>query len=122
MSLKQYLMSGDTSVEAQKMAYLIKMVKELGWDSLMDPRAIKPCLRKAQVYIRNHEILFSELFGENFKKIKKEDLVDVINPHLVHIWHIQIVGDYKSAALELLRPNTENNVDNVDIANNAMKS
>lgn len=104
MSLLQSLIAEDAPKEAQHMAYLIQMVKELGWDSLMDPRTIKPCIRKAQVYIHKHEILFTELFGEKFKGIKRDNLVDIVNEFLVHMWHVQIVGNNKSASLELLRP------------------
>ncbi|CAH6419708.1 Hypothetical protein HVR_LOCUS784 [uncultured virus] len=101
MSLLSGIIKGNSPDAAKKLGYLIAIVKELGWDSLMDTRTIKPNLRRTQLYIRKNSKEFSRLFGIS-DIVGKNDVVDVINPFLIEIWHIQIIGDTGAASLELL--------------------
>lgn len=104
MSLLTEIIKGDTPDIAKKLGYLISLVKELGWDSLMDARTIKPNLRQCQLYIRKNGKELTRLFGIP-SNINKNEVVDVVNPFLIEIWHIQIIGNSGAASLQLLRNN-----------------
>lgn len=103
MSLLSSITRGDSPEAAKCLAHLIAIVRALGWDSLMDPRHIKPNIRSAQLYIRKHADEFTKLYSMSFHNISKNKVVDTINPLLIHMWHIQIVGDTNNAYLELLQ-------------------
>ena len=103
MSLLSSITHGDSPEPAKCLAHLIAIVRALGWESLMDPRHIKPNIRSAQLYIRKHAKELSKLYGISFYNIEKNKVVDTINPLLIHMWHIQIVGDTNIAYLELLQ-------------------
>jgi hypothetical protein len=96
--------SKDESDRAKRLAYLIAIVRAFGWESLIDTRAIKPNLRQAQLYIRKNMQELNRLFDIDFSKIKRGDIVDIINPILISMWHVQIVGSPESAYLEMLIP------------------
>lgn len=103
MSLLSSITRGDSPEPAKCLAHLIAIIRTLGWDSLMDPREIKPNIRSAQLYIRRHAEEFTKLYGMSFHNISKNKVVDTINPLLIHMWHVQIVGDTNRASLELLQ-------------------
>ena len=106
MSLLTQILQSDESPLAKQSAYLIYIIKELGWDSLTDPRIIKPNLRRAQVYLRKKAADLTKLFSEEnipFTTIERNTIVDAINPLLIRIWHIQIIGTTAAASLELLQ-------------------
>jgi len=102
-----YTIINDTmaSPNAKKSAYLIIIIKQLGWTSLTDKSVIKPSLQKTEVYLRKNGKILSTLFGIDFSAITRDDIVDTINPLLIHIWQVQIVGDPTQASLELLLNN-----------------
>ena len=95
--------NGNSSDVAKCLAHLIAIIKSLGWDSLIDKRTIKPNIRSAQLYIRKHADELTKLYDVPFNNISKNNIVDTINPLLIHIWHIQIVGDKNYAYLQLLQ-------------------
>lgn len=102
--LNELLKDGTDAIpiQAKQLAHLINIVKELGWDSLMDPRHIKPNLRKAQLYIRKHHNEFQQIFNISDKDVNRNNIVDIINPYLIEMWHIQIIGTFDDASLQLL--------------------
>lgn len=107
MSLLANIIRDPENEPAKRAAYLINIVRELGWDSLVDPRTIKPNLRRAQLYIRKHAEILNKIFkgfGEvnDFTTIDRNDVVDIMNPYLIPIWHVQIVGTIDAASLEFL--------------------
>lgn len=103
MSLLTGITRKESPEVAKCLAHLIAIVKALGWDSLIDTKEIKPNIRRAQLYIRKHEDEFTKLFKTPFHNIHKNQVVDMINPFLIHMWHIQIIGGTDVASLELLR-------------------
>ena len=85
---------------------LVDILKAFGWTSPKDTRTIKPNIRSAQLYLRRHSKELKELFPDcniPFETLSKQSIVDEINPLLIHMWHIQIIGNTSSASLELLR-------------------
>jgi len=102
MSLLSEIIRSDSPLVAKQLAYLIDIIKQLGWDSLNDNRTIKPNLRRTQVYLHKRSAKFKELFGISCDTINKQDVVDIINPILIEYWHIQIIGDSNNASLQLL--------------------
>lgn len=101
MSSLSDMIKGEHPDGVKKMAHLVGFIKELGWDSLLDNKIIKPNLRRTQLYIRNNIQELHRLF--QIIDIKdKNDVVDIINPLLIEHWHIQILGDTSSAYLQLL--------------------
>jgi len=101
MSLLQNIID-DSEPNAQKAAYMIEIIRKLGWESFVDGRTIKPDIRKTYTYVRKKYNTLSKLFGPIFNHVKIEDLVDVINPLLIEIWHVQIIGGPDAAKLEFL--------------------
>lgn len=101
MSLLQNIIK-DGEAPAQKVAYLINIIRELGWDSFTDPRTIKPNLRRTQLYLRKKSKILTGLFGPIFNDIKRDDIVDILNPLMIEIWHVQIIGSPDAASLQLL--------------------
>jgi hypothetical protein len=108
MSLLSIIIKGNTTVPAKQLAYLIAIIKKLGWNSLNDSRTIKPDLDNCQHYISKHSSHLEELFDTSFLTKDKNDIVDIINPFLIKMWHIQIIGTIDAASIELLRPVTNN--------------
>lgn len=107
MSLLSGIIKGESPHAAKQLAHLINIIKAFGWNALNDNRTIKPNMRQAQLYIRKNADLFKKLFPtikENLSNIKKGDVVDIINPLLIEMWHVQIIGNIDNASLELLRP------------------
>lgn len=102
MSLLSELIRNESPVVAKQLAHLLNMVKQLGWESFNDPRIIKPTLRPCELYIRRNCEKLKELFGTSFDKVKKKDIVDVINPYLIEMWQVQIIGTVDAASLQLL--------------------
>lgn len=94
----------DASVDAKKLAYLLIIIKRLGWESFKDTRVIKPFLRKTELYLRKHAKVLNQIFQIDFSTLKRDDIVDTLNPLLIHIWQTQIIGDTSAASLELLLP------------------
>lgn len=105
MSLLSGIINGETPVVAKQLAHLLTMVKVMGWDGFRDTRTIKPNLRQAQLYLRRNAAILTTLFpGTDYSNIQKNDVVDVLNPFLIQMWHLQIIGDTAAASLQLLRP------------------
>lgn len=104
MSILSEIIRYDSPKVAKQLAHLINIIKELGWNSLNDTRTIKPNIRRGFLYVKKHskKKSFQELF--DFHNIKQSTFVDTINPLLIQMWHVQIIGDPNSASLELLRP------------------
>jgi hypothetical protein len=102
MNLLSGIIKGDSSFETKQLAYLINIIKQLGWESFTDKRTIKPNLRRTQIYLRKHSKNLKELFKVSFDKIGKKDIVDTLNPFLIEMWHVQIIGTIDEASLELL--------------------
>lgn len=94
---------GETPDQAKCLAHLVAIVKCLGWNSFVDTNEIKPNTRSAQLYIRKNACEFTRLYGINFNNLPKHKLIDTINPILIKMWHVQIIGDSSKARLELLR-------------------
>jgi hypothetical protein len=105
MSLLSEIIRHDSPLVAKQLAHLINIVKHLGWESFNDPRTIKPTLRRCELYIRRNSKRLEELFGRSFEKIRSNDVVDVINPYLIKMWQIQIIGTIDAASLQLLTLN-----------------
>lgn len=113
MSLLSGLLQGNLSSnitdaerrDTQVLAQLLKIIKVLGWDSLVDIRSITPNLRATQVYLRKHTKTLQQLYQLDFEHITRDTLIDTINPLLLTYWHIQIVGSPTNAHLERLIPN-----------------
>ena len=103
MSLLTGIIRGNSPLEAKQLAHLINIIRALGWGSLMDPIIIKPNLRSCELYIRKYAPILSELYNVDFTTIKRKDIVDTINPFLIQMWHVQIIGNVEAASLELLR-------------------
>ena len=103
MSLLREIISGDSPEVAKCLAHLICVVKALGWVSLTDTREIKPDIRGAQLYIRKHESEFNKIFKAPFRNIHKNNVVDIINPFLIDMWHVQVIGDTNRASLQKVR-------------------
>lgn len=97
--------SEEISPLAKQSAHLLKIVQALGWDSFADPRTIKPNLRAAQRYLHKNADKLATLFSDvvPFSTIKKENLIDALNPMLIQVWHVQIIGTTTAASLELLQ-------------------
>lgn len=108
MSLLSEIINYESPVVSKQLAYLIIIIKNLGWQSLMDKRTIKPNLRRCQLYIRKHAAEMAKLFAPSFQNLKKDSVVDTINPFLIQMWHIQIIGSPEAASLELLQTITSN--------------
>ena len=106
MSLLSGILRGDAPEPAKRMGHLIALIKELGWDSFLDPRTIKPSTRRAELYLRKHDAELFKLFGKHFTKIPRDEIVDALNPLFVEMWQVQIIGDPMAASLQLLRKNT----------------
>lgn len=113
MSLLSGIIKDESPVPAKQLAYLINIIKELGWESLTDKRTIKPNVRRGQLYIRKHAIKLMELFGKepkrlstgiSFYNLDRNKLIDMINPLLIEMWHIQIIGTSNAASLQFLIP------------------
>lgn len=104
MSVLSEIIRYDSPEVAKQLAHLINIVKELGWNSLTDTRTIKPNIRRAFLYVKKHSKKkhFQELF--DFHNISQKTFVDTINPLLIQMWHVQIIGYPNSASLELLLP------------------
>lgn len=103
MSLLKEITLGESPEIAKSLAHLINFVKALGWDSLIDRRQIKPNIRRGQLYIRKHADEFTKLFKRSFHNIPRNEIVDTINPFLIEMWHVQVVGNPDQASLQLLR-------------------
>lgn len=103
MSLLKGITHGESPEVAKCLAHLIAVVKCLGWESLMDTNEIKPNIRRAQLYIRKNAEEFTKIFKMSFHNVPKNEVVDTINPFLIDMWHIQIVGGTDRASLQLLR-------------------
>lgn len=115
MSIRSRIIDADLSPDEKKIAQqldeLLNIVKSFGWESLTDARIIKPNMRAAQLYLRRNAKLLTTLFPNckiSFDTLSKQEVVDRINPLLINIWHIQIIGDPHSASIELLRRNDGN--------------
>lgn len=94
---------GSDSIVAKQLAYLINIVRQLGWDSLADTRTIKPNIRRCLVYIRKHKNVISTMFPDIIcSTLNRFNLVNIINPILIHFWHVQIIGSMDLASLERL--------------------
>lgn len=106
MSLLSEIIRFDSPIVAKQLAHLINIIKELGWDSFNDNRTIKPNIRRAFLYVRKHlkKKAFQEMFHFSLNNIKQNTFVDTINPLLIQMWHVQIIGDPGAASLELLQP------------------
>lgn len=102
MSLLNDILHAKGNKPEKKLAYLINIIKELGWDSFLDTRTIKPNLRRTQLYIRKKSKILRDLFEMDFDDIDKDNIVDLINPLLIEFWHIQIIGNVNSASLQRL--------------------
>lgn len=102
MSLLNDILHAKGNKPEKKLAYLINIIKELGWDSFLDTRTIKPNLRRTQLYIRKKSKILRDLFEMDFDDIDKDNIVDLINPLLIEFWHIQIIGNINSASLQRL--------------------
>jgi hypothetical protein len=93
----------EIPVEAKKLGYLISIIKQLGWNSFVDKRQIKPSFESASLYIETHKTMLLQLFGEPFVCAKDEDFIDILNSILLKTWHVQITGNRDFAQLQLLR-------------------
>lgn len=102
MSLIRGILHDESPEAAKCLAHLIEIIKALGWESLIDEREIKPNIRRAQLYIRRHADELTKIYKIPFHNISKNNVVDTINPLLIHMWHVQIIGDMGKASLELL--------------------
>ena len=102
MSLLSELIRHDSPDQAKRLAHLLNIIKHLGWESFNDPRTIKPTLRRCELYIRRNSKKLEILFGQSFDKITRNDIVDIINPYLIEMWQVQIIGTIDAASLELL--------------------
>ena len=102
MSLLGELLRHDSPPEAKRLAHLLNMVTHLGWESFNDPRTIKPTIRRCELYIRRNSSKLEALFNISFNKISRNDIVDIINPYLIKMWQVQIVGTLDAASLQLL--------------------
>ena len=90
-------------------AYLLAILRALGWSSMLDQSVKKLNIALARKYIRKHNKHIMKLFGPEFAELAKSDafmLVDVINPYLIYLWHAQIIGTPDSASLQLLKQTT----------------
>lgn len=85
-----------------KYSELVKIIKCLGWSSFGDDREIKPNIRSGYLYMRKHQIFLREIFGNSINKLDKNNLVNIINPFLISMWHVQIIGNNSLSKLELL--------------------
>ena len=86
--------------------HLDNIIKVLGWGSVMDTRTIKPNIRQVQLHLRKKAQILSELFPEDmipFATLSKQTVVDAINPLLIRMWHVQIIGGPNAASLQLLK-------------------
>lgn len=87
----------------RQLTILLDIIKALGWEDISDTRIIKPNMRRAQLFIRKNYEKLMELFPEiQLNKLSRQDVVDTINPLLIQMWHIQIIGEPTSASLERL--------------------
>lgn len=105
MSITTHTLSPEDARSAKQLTQLLNIVKAFGWDSLVDVRVIKPNMRAAQLYLRKHVKMLTELFPDEqiaWTTVTKQDVVDKINPLLIRMWHVHIIGDPKAASLELL--------------------
>lgn len=94
----------DTTKRA---AYLLAILRTLGWCSVTDPTSHKLNATLTKKYIRKHSKHLGKLFDEKFVDLAKADiitLIDTINPHLIYLWHVQIIGTVANASLQLLKP------------------
>ena len=103
MSLLREITHSESPEVAKCLAHLICVVKAFGWESLTDTREIKPNIRGAQLYIRKHESEFNNIFKAPFRNIHKNNVVDIINPFLIDMWHVQVIGDPTKASLQKVR-------------------
>lgn len=101
------VVSKDHSDRSKRLGHLIALLQAMNWESLIDTRTIKPNLRQAQLYIRKNHSELTRLFGLDFGKISRPTIVDTINPLLITMWHVQIVGSPEAATLEMLIPSKE---------------
>ena len=89
----------------RKGAYILAILRALGWTSPSDTAVKKPNIVLAKKYIRKQHKSLVKLFGEEFNELNRKDtmiIIDTINPHLIHFWHVQIIGNVEEAKLELL--------------------
>lgn len=92
MNLISGILKDKSPIEAKRLAYLIDIIKQLGWDSFLDKRTIRPNLRRGELYIRKHATKLTELFDYSFHNINKNNLIDTLNPLLIEMGHVQITG------------------------------
>jgi len=96
------IIDGDAPLHAKQSAYLLEILRQLGWSSLNDTRTIKPNLSQCKTYITEHAHHLKIIFSISFI-VPIYDLIDFLNPYFIKVWHIQIVGNPTSASIELLR-------------------
>lgn len=106
MSILSEIIRYDSPKVAKQLAHLINIIRELGWNSFTDTRTIKPNIRRGFLYVKKHskKKSFQDLFNPSLNNITQNNFVDTINPLLIQMWHVQIIGDPDAATLELLRP------------------
>lgn len=86
----------------KQLTLLHDIIKTFGWEDVSDERTIKPNMRRTQLFIRKNTKKITTLFPTISSKITKQNVVDVINPLLIQMWHVQIVGSPSEAKLERL--------------------
>lgn len=88
-------------------AHLLAILQALGWKSIADRTEKKPNMSLARKYMRKNHKALTKLFGQEFVGLNKTDaynIIDTLNPHLVRLWHVQIVGNADTAMIQLLMP------------------
>lgn len=115
MSISQQIVEADLGEDKTKVAsqlsYLIDIIRTFGWNSFSDNRTIKPNVRGTQMFMRRKAKILTSLFPNckiPFENLSKQDVVDMINPLFIELWHVQIVGNSQGASLErLVRKSSE---------------
>lgn len=102
MSLAKDIINKDSPIIARQLFHLIKLIKLMGWESFLDDREICPNFRRAIVYLKKYSIELSELFKDEFKNINKNNLLEILNPILIEMWHVNIIKSDNGYNLQLL--------------------
>jgi len=91
----------------KRAAHLLAIIRVLGWKSVVDRSQKKPNITLARKYMRKNRKVLAKLFNGEFPEFGETnayDIIDILNPHLIHHWHAQIVGTPDNAMIELLMP------------------
>jgi hypothetical protein len=98
----------------KRAAHLLAIIRTLGWKSITDRTEKKPNMALARKYIRKNNKALIKLFGCEFSNLnttEAHNIIDVLNPHIIHLWHAQIVGTIDRATIELLMTVTPDSSD-----------